>query len=72
MTVRTKKEFCRRNKISERHLERLRARGEGPAVIQIGVRQYRIDDEDEAVWHRSRRRAPPRFKQDETVEKTKA
>ena len=42
-----------------RSLERLIARGEGPAIIHLGKRRRGILESDMEAWLLSRRRAPP-------------
>lgn len=68
----TFKEFCNLGGFSERHGQRLRARGEGPPVIQIGDRQFRIDEDGGKAWLHARRKVPPGFKDAEGAEKATA
>jgi predicted DNA-binding transcriptional regulator AlpA len=61
LRILTKKEAAARDAISQRHLERLISRGEGPPIIQLGERRVGIDEDDNDAWLRSRRRVPPGF-----------
>lgn len=59
MQLITRKQAAERAAISLRHLERLIACGEGPAVIRLGVRRVAISETDFANWIASRRQAAP-------------
>ncbi len=59
MQLITRKEAAARAAISLRHLERLIACGEGPAVVRLGARRVAISETDFAAWIASRRHAPP-------------
>jgi hypothetical protein len=62
-TIHTKKQFAKQAGVSVRHLERLLAAGEGPPIVQLGVRRKGIADDDGETWLRSRRRVPPGFRE---------
>jgi len=64
-TILTKKQFAERAGVSVRHLERLFAAGEGPPIVQLGVRRKGIADDDGEMWLHSRRRVPPGFRENE-------
>jgi len=59
MQLITRKQAAERAAISLRHLERLIACGEGPAVIRLGLRRVAISESDFAAWIESRDHAPP-------------
>jgi excisionase family DNA binding protein len=59
MQLITRKQAAERAAISLRHLERLIAVGEGPAVIRLGGRRVGIAEADLAAWLNSRRRPAP-------------
>ncbi len=58
-TVLTYNEAAKRAGIVRRSLERLIARGEGPAVVHVTSRRRGILDVDLERWLLSRRRAEP-------------
>jgi Helix-turn-helix domain len=55
----TIKQLAERANCSVRHIQRLRAQGKGPPVIELGDRAIRIDGEDEDAWIAARRKTPP-------------
>ena len=59
MQLITRKQAAERAAISLRHLERLLACGEGPAVVRLGARRVAISETDFASWIMSRRQTPP-------------
>ena len=57
-TVRRIKEFAKKIGMSERHVQRLIAAGEGPVLTELGKRVKGVTDDDGDAWHR-RRKLPP-------------
>jgi hypothetical protein len=59
MQVITYQEAAERAGIVRRSLERLIAKGEGPAVVHVSIRRRGILEHDLEAWLLSRRHAPP-------------
>jgi predicted DNA-binding transcriptional regulator AlpA len=55
----SKKQFAKRIGKSQRHVDRLIERGEGPPTVQTGERAIGILEEDARAWIKARRKAPP-------------
>jgi predicted DNA-binding transcriptional regulator AlpA len=59
MAIKSKKQFAAQTNMSVRHLERLIACGEGPAVVRLGKRKRGIEEGDGDDWVKSRTVLPP-------------
>ena len=59
MQVLSYDEAAKKAGLVRRSLERLLARGEGPAVIHISIRRRGILESDLDIWVQSRRRPAP-------------
>jgi predicted DNA-binding transcriptional regulator AlpA len=57
-TVSSIKQFAKRIRRSERHVQRLISEGEGPPVVSLGKRAIGIIDEDGDAWIAGRRKTP--------------
>jgi predicted DNA-binding transcriptional regulator AlpA len=55
----SKREFARKIGKSERHVERLIERGEGPPTVKTGDRAVGITEQDADAWIKERRKIPP-------------
>ena len=55
----TLEQAAQRASITRRTLERLRAEGEAPPIVQLSKRRVGIAEEDLERWLRSRRRPAP-------------
>ena len=57
--VRRIKSFAKKIGVSQRHVQRLIAAGEGPVLTELGKRIKGVTDDDGAAWLASRRKLPP-------------
>jgi hypothetical protein len=55
------KDCAAREDISLRQFQRRLARGEGPPVVQLGPRTFRVLEEDHDEHLRARRKLPPGY-----------
>jgi hypothetical protein len=58
-TVRRIKAFAKKIGMSERHVQRLIAAGEGPVLTELGKRIKGVTDDDGDAWLAGRRKLPP-------------
>ena len=58
-TVRRIKSFAKKIGMSERHVQRLIAAGEGPVLTELGKRIKGVTDNDGDAWLAGRRKLPP-------------
>jgi hypothetical protein len=57
--VRRIKSFAKKIGVSQRHVQRLIAAGEGPVLTELGKRIKGVTDDDGDAWLASRRKLPP-------------
>jgi hypothetical protein len=57
--VRRIKSFAKKIGVSQRHVQRLIAAGEGPVLTELGKRIKGVTDDDGAAWLARRRKLPP-------------
>jgi predicted DNA-binding transcriptional regulator AlpA len=58
-TIRRIKAFAKKIGMSQRHVQRLIASGEGPVLTELGKRIKGVTDDDGDAWVAKRRKLPP-------------